>query len=50
MLIEIASGNHRLIIDSNLGGKAMQWFIGDLQILGEKGEHPLLGGWYLMEP
>ena len=50
MLIEITSGNHRLIIDSNLGGKAMQWFIGDLQILGEKGEHPLLGGWYLMAP
>ena len=50
MLIEIASGNHRLIIDSNSGGKATQWFVRDLQILGEKGEHPLLGGWYLMAP
>jgi len=50
MLIEIASGDHKLIIDSNSGGKATQWFIEDLQILGKKGEHPLLSGCYLMAP
>jgi aldose 1-epimerase len=39
-----------LIIDSALGGRATQWFHKELQILGPKGDHPLVGGWYLMAP
>jgi aldose 1-epimerase len=50
MLIEVASGNHKLTIDSVLGGRATQWFYKELQILGPKGDHPLVGGWYLMAP
>ena len=50
MIIEIASGKHKLVIDSIAGGRATQWFIDDLQILGPKGDHPLIGGWYLMAP
>jgi len=50
MIIEIASGKHKLKIDSIAGGRAIEWFIDDLQILGPKGDHPLIGGWYLMAP
>ena len=50
MIIEIASGKHKLVIDSIAGGRATQWFVDDLQILGPKGDHPLIGGWYLMAP
>jgi aldose 1-epimerase len=50
MIIEIASGKHKLEIDSIAGGRAAQWFVDDLQILGPKGDHPLVGGWYLMAP
>jgi aldose 1-epimerase len=50
MIIEIASGKHKLVIDSIAGGRAIQWIIDDLQILGPKGDHPLIGGWYLMAP
>ena len=50
MIIEIASGKHKLVIDSIAGGRAIEWFVDDLQILGPKGDHPLVGGWYLMAP
>jgi aldose 1-epimerase len=50
MIVEISSANNRLIIDSALGGRATHWFYKDLQILGEKGDNPLVGGWYLMAP
>jgi aldose 1-epimerase len=50
MIIEIASGKHKLVIDSIAGGRAIEWFIDDLQILGPNGDHPLVGGWYLMAP
>ena len=50
MIIEISSGKHKLKIDSIAGGRAIEWFIDDLQILGPKGDHPLIGGWYLMAP
>jgi aldose 1-epimerase len=50
MLIEISSGENRLVIDPIFGGRVTQWFFRDLQILGSKGNHPLLGGWYLMAP
>ena len=50
MIIEIASGKHKLVIDSIAGGRTTQWFVDDLQILGPKGDHPLIGGWYLMAP
>ena len=50
MNLEIFSGSNRLLIDSVSGGRVTQWFIDDLQILGPKGEHPLVGGWYLMAP
>lgn len=50
MIIEIASGKHKLVIDSIAGGRAIQWFVDDFQILGPKGDHPLIGGWYLMAP
>ena len=36
MIIEIASGKHKLKIDSIAGGRAIEWFIDDLQILGPK--------------
>ena len=50
MIVEISNANNRLIIDSALGGRAIQWFYNDLQILGDKGDNPLVGGWYLMAP
>jgi len=50
MIIEISNADNRLIIDSALGGRATQWFHKELQILGPKGDHPLVGGWYLMAP
>ena len=50
MIVEISSANNRLIIDSALGGRATHWFYKDLQILGEKGDNPLVVGWYLMAP
>ena len=50
MTIEIASGDHKLVIDPINGGRATEWYKDDLQILGEQGDHPLIGGWYLMAP
>lgn len=50
MIVEISNANNRLLIDSALGGRATQWFYKDLQILGDKGDNPLVGGWYLMAP
>jgi aldose 1-epimerase len=50
MIVEISNSNNRLIIDPALGGRAIQWFYKDLQILGDKGDNPLVGGWYLMAP
>jgi aldose 1-epimerase len=50
MIIEISNADNSLIIDSALGGRATQWFHKELQILGPKGDHPLVGGWYLMAP
>lgn len=50
MIVEISNANNRLVIDSVLGGRATQWFYKDLQILGPKGDNPLVGGWYLMAP
>lgn len=50
MTIEIASGDHKLVIDPINGGRATAWYKDDLQILGEQGDHPLIGGWYLMAP
>ena len=43
MIIEISNADNRLIIDSALGGRATQWFHKELQILGPKGDHPLVG-------
>ena len=47
MIIEIASGKHKLVIDSIAGGRAIEWFVDDLQILGPKGDHPLIGGFVI---
>ena len=29
MIIEIASGKHKLVIDSVAGGRAIEWFVDD---------------------
>jgi galactose mutarotase-like enzyme len=50
LIIEIESGSNKLVIDSLSGGRVTECFIDDLQILGPKGDHPLIGGWYLMAP
>ena len=50
MIIEIESGTNKLVIDSISGGRVTECFVDDLQILGPKGDHPLIGGWYLMAP
>lgn len=50
MIIEITSERHKLIIDSAAGGRATHWLYEDLQLLGEKGDNPIIGGWYLMAP
>ena len=44
MIIEIASGKHKLVIDSIAGGRATQWFVDDLQILVSK----MLGSSFFM--
>lgn len=50
MIIEIQSQSNRLSIDSDLGGRATQFIVNDLQVLAPAGDNPLVGGWYLMAP
>jgi len=50
LIIEISNSDHRLVIDSSLGGRVIEWYFKDLQIIGSYGDHPLLSGWYLMAP
>jgi len=50
MIVELNSSDNKLIIDTTLGGRATQFYISGLQILGPSGDHPLIGGWYLMAP
>lgn len=49
-MIELASGEHRVCIDPDLGGRITSWQIADVEVLAESGEHPIHGGLYLMAP
>ena len=49
-MIELISGNARLLIDEKNGGRASEWQIGEFQVLKPMTDQPIIGGWYAMAP